>query len=115
MAGNPNWVKGGASPNPSGRKRLTEAEEVAIKLRAELQPALVKTLANIAMNEKAANSDRITACKALLLETPKDFGQVTVALANPDGSGIDFSKVSADEAKLVRDVLRKLNREKEEE
>lgn len=73
MAGNPNWVKGGASPNPSGRKRLTEAEEVAIKLRAELQPALVKTLANIAMNEKAANSDRITAAKALLHELPKEL------------------------------------------
>lgn len=104
---NPAWVKGGPSPNPSGRTKMTEAQRMARELREAAQPAIARMLIKMALDETAEPSHRLIAAKAILEDLPSQ-----VELSNPDGSNlfqpVDLSKVPAETAIVIRDALRKL-------
>src|SRR6476646_10116513 len=59
--GNPNWIKGGASPNPSGRTD----KPIAMLARMHA-PTAIKTLVAICKDEKAPQSARVSASQAIL-------------------------------------------------
>ena len=59
--GNPNWIKGGASPNPSGRTD----KPIAMLARMHAPHAL-KTLVTISKDEHAPHAARVSASQAIL-------------------------------------------------
>ena len=59
--GNPNWIKGGASPNPSGRTD----KPIAMLARMHAPHAL-KTLVTISKDERAPHAARVSASQAIL-------------------------------------------------
>ena len=59
--GNPNWIKGGASPNPSGRTD----KPIAMLARMHAPHAL-KTLVAISKDERAPHAARVSASQAIL-------------------------------------------------
>ena len=59
--GNPNWIKGGASPNPSGRTD----KPIAMLARMHAPHAL-KTLVTISKDERAPHAARVSASLAIL-------------------------------------------------
>jgi hypothetical protein len=59
--GNPNWIKGGASPNPSGRRD----KPIAMLARMHA-PTALNTLVHIAKDEKAPHAARVSASQAIL-------------------------------------------------
>ena len=59
--GNPNWIKGGESPNPSGRTN----KPIAMLARMHA-PTAIKTLVAICKDEKAPHAARVTASQAIL-------------------------------------------------
>ena len=59
--GNPNWIKGGASPNPSGR--IDKPIAMLARMHA---PTAIKTLVAICKDEKAPQSARVSASQAIL-------------------------------------------------
>lgn len=61
--GNPNWVKGGASPNPQGRG--LEAYRLGDLARAHT-PEAIETLAAIMKDPKQPGATRVSAATALM-------------------------------------------------
>lgn len=61
--GNPNWVKGGKSPNPGGRR--DDTRELAALARGYTLEC-VQTVYGIMVNKKAMHSDRLRAAQILL-------------------------------------------------
>lgn len=62
-SGNPNWVKGGASPNPAGRPAvLRDLREAARGFSAEA----LETLATVMRDPDAPHASRVAAAKELL-------------------------------------------------
>ena len=59
--GNPNWIKGGASPNPSGRTD----KPIAMLARMHA-PTALKTLVTISKDENAPHAARVSASQAIL-------------------------------------------------
>ena len=59
--GNPNWIKGGASPNPSGRTD----KPIAMLARMHAPHAL-KALVTISKDERAPHAARVSASQAIL-------------------------------------------------
>ena len=57
--GNPNWIKGGPSPNPSGRT------DKPIAMLAEFAPHAWKTLVTISKDERAPHAARVSASQAI--------------------------------------------------
>ena len=59
--GNPNWIKGGTSPNPSGRTD----KPIAMLARMHA-PTAIKTLVAICKDEHAPQAARVSASQAIL-------------------------------------------------
>ena len=86
--GNPNWVKGGPSPNPAGRPAvLADLREAA---RGYSQEAL-ETLANVMRDPEAPPAARVAAARELL---DRGYGRAVQAI--DVGVKVDIAKAHAD-------------------
>jgi hypothetical protein len=87
---NPNWKKGGKSPNPGGRPIGTVAEMQA--LCRTHGPMAVATLVEVAQYG-GQESDRIAASKVLL---DRGYGKATerVELSGPDGGPLNVRELT---------------------
>jgi HEAT repeat protein len=84
--GNPNWVKGGKSPNPNGRSRIAqEVRELAQKHSAEA----IKTLVEL-MTTSTDERIRLSAADSLL---DRGIGKPTQAIehSGPEGEALSVT------------------------
>lgn len=112
--GNPNWVKGGPSPNPSGRpKGLGDV----IRSKLGEGEKLVDWAIEIATSKGARDAERLTAIRWL---SENGYGKPVERLehSGPDGKPIatethavtppDFSKLTREELDQYADLLAKV-------
>lgn len=71
--GNPLWVKGGPSPNPSGRKPLTPEQLQARDIRNRAQPAIMAFLVRTALDATQDMRDRIACAKIVVDPIPTEL------------------------------------------
>jgi len=87
--GNPAWVKGGGSPNPSGRSKKLEC----LKSRCEqLSPAALETVESIMLSTESKDADRLAACRVILEYAYGKPSQRT-EITGPDGGPIALGAV----------------------